>query len=195
MVKKHQGRKSRSSRPHQVGTSNVNIRGGEAAPCNVVIGNKHPDSISEIISDVLKKVSEQMLSEDSSKEPLPIVDVECLRKRREDGRRIWSKTWSVQVPNRFKCCMEKLEAYPSAWSCRKYFPPRAARPPIPDLDPTVKQPQPKSRIREPYPTSSLMTMELSNISFLSYKTTGFNLVKAKWITDLECRFCSNSGTF
>ena len=77
VVKKHQGRKSRSPRPHQVGTSSVNITGGEAAPYNVVIGNTHPDSTSEMSSDVLKKVAEQIPPEESLKDPLLILDIEC----------------------------------------------------------------------------------------------------------------------
>ena len=155
IVKKNQGRKPRPPRPHQVGTSKVDVAvaGGEAAPYNIVIGNTHPDSTPEIITAVLKKVSEQVSPDIKPLQPLEVLDIECLTKPREDGRRIWSKSWRVQVSNKLKEYMEKAEAYPAGWTCRKYFPPRPARPPTPQLDPTAEQPPRKKSHREepPYP--------------------------------------------
>ena len=153
VVKKNQNRKSRPPRPHQVGTSKVDIVGGEAAPFSIVIGNTHPDSTDDIISAVLKKVSEQAPSEVKPSKPLEILEVECLTKPREDGRRIWSRTWRVQVPDIFKEYMLKPEAYPAGWTCRKYFPPRPAKQPTPELDPTAGQPPTKKLNREEPPHS------------------------------------------
>ena len=73
-------------------------------------------------------------------EPLEILEVECLTKPRIDGRRIWSRTWRVQVPNRFREYTERPEAYPSGWTSRKYFPPKAQRPEVAELYPAVSQP-------------------------------------------------------
>ena len=120
----------------------------------LVIRTSHPKmSTEEIVTTVLKKVAEQVSSDGILEKPLEISEVECLTKPREDGRRIWSKTWRVQVPNVFKEYMEKAEAYPAGWTSRKYFPPRPARPPTPELDPTAGQPPNKKSHREepPYP--------------------------------------------
>ena len=137
VVKKNQGRKQR---PVQHGIAKVNVVGGEAAPYDVVIGNTNPGSTKEIIIEVLQKVALQVSEEFKPEEPLEVLEVECLTKPRDDGRRIWVKTWRVQVPNKFKEYMERPEAYPSGWTARKYFPPKAPRPPVPDLVPTAAQP-------------------------------------------------------
>ena len=90
--------------------------------------------------DVLKNVAEGIQEDFKLTEPLEILEVECLTKPRTDGRRIWIKTWRVQVPNRFKEHMQRPEAYPTGWTSRKYFPPRAQRPEVADLYPTGAQP-------------------------------------------------------
>ena len=36
--------------------------------------------------------------------------------------------------------MLRAEAYPTGWASRRFFPARAARTPVPPLDPTVGQP-------------------------------------------------------
>ena len=114
--RKNQGRKQR---PVQYGVAKVNVAGGEAAPYDVVIGNTNPGSTKEIISEVLQKVALQVIEELKPKEPLQILEVECLTKPREDGRRVWVKTWRVQVPNKFKEYMERAEAFPAGWTVRK----------------------------------------------------------------------------
>ena len=147
VVKKNQGRKQR---PVQHGTAKVIVAGGEAAPYDVVIGNTNPRSTKDIISDVLKKVSQQVPEDMKLQEPLELLEVECLTKSREDGRRIWVKTWRVQVPNKFREYMQRPEAFPAGWTTRKYFPPRAQRPAVPDIDPTVGQPPvKKANVEEP----------------------------------------------
>ena len=127
-------------RPVQNGTSKVKVDGNEAAPYNVVIGNTHPDSTEDIIKEVLLKVSEQAPSDIRLDEPLRINEVECLTKPRTDGRRIWVRTWRVQVPSKFREYMENPDAYPAGWTCRRYFPPRPDRPPVPNLNPLTGQP-------------------------------------------------------
>ena len=59
--KNQQKNQQRKQRPVQHGTAQVNVAGGEAAPYDVVIGNTNPGSTQEIISEVLKKVSLQVL--------------------------------------------------------------------------------------------------------------------------------------
>ena len=49
---------------------------------------------------------------------------------------MWVKTWRVQVPNKFKEYMERAEALSAGWTVKN----RAARPPVPSLDPTVVEP-------------------------------------------------------
>ena len=73
-------------------------------------------------------------------EPLEILEVECLTKPRDDGRKLWTKNWRVQVSNRFREHMLKPEAYPVGWSSRRYFPARAPRQQVTALDPTNQQP-------------------------------------------------------
>ena len=132
--------KKRAPRPVQQGTAQINVEGAEAAPFDIVVGNTHPDSTEEIIRDVLTRVSEALEGEDKLHEKLHIIEVECLTKPREDGSRIWSKSWRIQVPNKFHAHMMKPQAVPTGWTSRKYFPPRLSRPPVPDLDPTQTQP-------------------------------------------------------
>ena len=124
----------------QYGTSKLRISGGDAAPYDVFVGNTHPDSTEENIREVLKKVSETLTDELKLPEPLEILQVECLTKPRDDGRKLWAKNWRVQVPNRFREHMLRPEAYPIGWSSRRYFPARAPRQPVPPLDPTVQGP-------------------------------------------------------
>ena len=142
VVNRNQGRRPRS-RPVQYGTAKVNVAGGEAAPYDIVVGNTNPASTDEIIKDVLQKVAQGMPEDLKLEKSLEILEVECLTKPRLDGRRIWTRTWRVQVPNMFKEHMMRPEAYPAGWTSRRYFPPRAQRPPVPDLDPTVTQPPEK----------------------------------------------------
>ena len=93
----------RRQRPVQYGTAKVPVTArGEAAPYFIVVGNTHPQSTEEIIKDVLKNISEGMTGDNNLGEPLEILEVECLTKPRIDGRRIWSRTWRIQVPNRFR---------------------------------------------------------------------------------------------
>ena len=91
----------------------------------------------------MKNFAQGMAEEMKLNAPLDILEVECLTKPREDGRRIWTKTFRIQVPNKFKDHMMRPEAYPNGWTTRKYFPPRAPRaprPPVPELHPAGTQP-------------------------------------------------------
>ena len=137
VVGRNQGRRPR---PVQHGTAQVKVAGSEAAPFDIVIGNTNPGSTEEIVRKVLIHVSENMADEFKPKEPLEVLEVECLTKPRDDGRRIWTKTWRVQVPSRFKEYMQQPESFPAGWTTRRYFPPRPPRPPVPELDPTASQP-------------------------------------------------------
>ena len=137
---RQQGRKDR---PVQQGTAQVKVAGSEAAPYDVVVGNTNPASTDDIIKSVLVHVAENMEGESKLQEPLDILEVECLTKPRTDGSRIWTRTWRVQVPARFKDYMLKPEAYPAGWTCRRYFPPRAQRQPVPELYPTGGPPPEK----------------------------------------------------
>ena len=127
----------------QYGTSKLRVSGGDAAPYDVFVGNTHPESTEEIIREVLVKVSEVMPEDQKLSEPLEILEIECLTKPRDDGRKLWSKNWRVQVSNRFREHMLRPEAYPIGWSSRRYFPARAPRQPVPALDPTNQQPAQK----------------------------------------------------
>ena len=122
------------------------MAGGEARPYDVCVGNTYPGSTEEIIRSVLQKAAQGMLKELKLQEPLEILEVECLTQPRDDGRRIWVKTWRVQVPNKFKEYMLRPEAYPAGWTTRKYFPPRAQRPPVAALDPKGEPPVKKPNL-------------------------------------------------
>ena len=134
----------RGRRKVQYGTSQVKVTGGEAAPYDVFVGNTHPDTTENIIKEVLAQVALKMPEDMKLEEPLQILEVECLTKPRTDGRKLWTKNWRVQVSNRFREHMLRPEAYPMGWSSRRYFPAlRAARPPVPPLNPVQHQPDPK----------------------------------------------------
>ena len=85
----------------------------QAAPFNIVIGNTHPDSTDDIIKEVLIKVADSMEGDLKLEDKLDVLEVECLTKPREDGRRFWSRTWRVQVPNKFKNHMMRPGALPA----------------------------------------------------------------------------------
>ena len=142
VVGRNQGRRSK---PVQYGTAKVNVAGAEARPYDVVIGNTHPGSTEEIIKEVLVEIAKNMPSEKELEDPLSILEVECLTKPRTDGSRIWSKTWRVQVPNKFREYMQLPEAYPAGWTTRRYFPPRQQRPQVPPLYPDTAVQPPEKR--------------------------------------------------
>ena len=133
VVRNNQGRRQR---PVQYGTAKVNVAGSEARPYDIVVGNTNPASTEEIIREVLTEVAKGATGDHRLEEPLQILEVECLTKPREDGSRIWTKTWRVQVPNKFREHMLRPESYPAGWTSRRYFPPRHQRPAVPDLYPT-----------------------------------------------------------
>ena len=141
-------RNQRRARQGQQGTARTKVvpAGGQAAPFNIVVGNTHPDSTKEIIENVLLQISNDMLDDKKVTENLEILEVECLTKPRDDGRRVWSKTWRVQVPNKFKDHMMRSDSIPEGWTSRRYFPPKAPRPPKAPL--TQLDGQPPSNIAE-----------------------------------------------
>ena len=139
---RNQGRKPRIV---QYGTAKVNVAGAEAKPYDVVIGNTNPGSTDKIIKEVLIEIAENMTGENKLEEPLDILEVECLTKPRTDGSRIWSRSWRVQVPNKFREYMQCPEAYPAGWTTRKYFPPRQQRPAVPALYPGSATQPPEKR--------------------------------------------------
>ena len=140
-----QGQQGRKPRPVQYGTAKVNVAGAEARPYDVVIGNTNPGSTVEIIKEVLLEVAQEMSGENKPGEPLQILEVECLTKPRADGSRVWTKTWRVQVPNKFREYMLRPEAYPAGWTTRKYFPPRQQRPAVPELYPSAAEQAPPEK--------------------------------------------------
>ena len=95
------------------------------------------------IRSVLVKIAESLTGDLTLSEPLEILQIECLTKPRTDGRTNWCKNWRVQLPNKFRQHMLRAEAYPAGWASRRFFPARAARTPVPPLDPTVGKPTEK----------------------------------------------------
>ena len=59
---------------------------------------------------------------------LEIQKVTLLTKPRE-GQKIYSKSWQVTVPEKFRAHMMRAESIPAGWSSRRFYPPRAPRPP------------------------------------------------------------------
>ena len=126
------GRKKKQPRKVQYGTGNTTTggAGGEAAPYEVWIGNTHPESTKEIITEVLVELGRRSKGDTGLNEDLEVLDCECLTKVRTDGSKPYTKQWRVKVPNRFREHMKKPEAFQVGWSNRRYFP---ARPKIPEL--------------------------------------------------------------
>ena len=120
------------------GKSNVDIPGGEAAPYEVFIGNTHPDSTEEKISEVLIKYSDMFNGDEKLASPLNILKVTCLSKPNSSGEPLRTKCWKVQVPNKFREHMIKDEAYPYGWSHRRFFPKRNEHN-VPAVDPAPKR--------------------------------------------------------
>ena len=159
----------RRQRPVQHGTAQAQLAGSEAAPYNVVIGNTNPASAEDIIKNVLIHVSENMSEDSKLQEPLQISEIECLTKPREDGSRIWTKTWRVQVPAKFKDHMLRSDAYPAGWTCRRYFPPRAPREAVPELYPAGIEPTGKRPNLRADGTASL-NVDMNKVNFMSYNS-------------------------
>ena len=59
---------------------------------------------------------------------LEIEKVTLLTKPRE-GQKIYSKSWQVTVPEKFRAHMMRAESIPAGWNTRRFYPPRAPRPP------------------------------------------------------------------
>ena len=120
----------------QQGISKVDLANrATVTPFDVVIGNTHPDSDKDIIIEVLRDVSKQMPDDMKLETDLEILDAICLTKPREDGSKLWSKSWQVRVPQKFKDHILRPEAIPAGWTSRRFFPPRQKKPPVPDLHP------------------------------------------------------------
>ena len=78
------------------GTATTGGRGGEAAPYEVWIGNTHPDSTKEISEDVLKELGKRMDGKAKLAEELEVLECECLTKERSDGKKPYTRQWSVR---------------------------------------------------------------------------------------------------
>jgi len=124
----------KAPRKVQYGTGQVTVGGdgGEAAPYEVWIGNTHPASTKEIITEVLLECGRRMEG-GGLQEELKILDVECLTKPRDDGKEPYTKQWRVKVPNRFREHMKLPGAYQIGWSTRRFFPARSSRPKVAEL--------------------------------------------------------------
>ena len=120
------------------GKAKVEVAGSEAAPYEVFIGNTHPNSTEEKISEVLVKCSEQFSGDEKFESPLQILKVTCLSKPNPSGEPLRTKCWKVQVPNKFREHMLKDEAYPYGWSHRRFSPKRTEHT-VPGVDTAPKR--------------------------------------------------------
>ena len=121
----------------QKGNSKVTITPGENAilPFDVYIGNTHPKSNSEVIVKYLNECFEIASSEIKPEGPFEIMKIECCTKPRDDGKEPWCLNWRVTLDHRFSDYILKPDAIPVGWTSRRYYPPRAKRPPPAELHP------------------------------------------------------------
>ena len=122
----------------QQGNSKVSIAEGEnvVLPFEVYIGNTHPKSNPEIITKYLKECFDIVPSEKKPVGSLDIMNIECCTKPRDDGKEPWCLNWRVTVDQKFREYMLSPDAIPLGWTSRRYFPPRAKRPPPAELHPS-----------------------------------------------------------
>ena len=105
--------------------------------CDFYIGNTHPDSDMNLIKEVLILASKNMPDDMKLDSDLEVEVVKCLSELREGQTHLYSKNWHIRVPQKFKTHMERPEALPIGWTCRKFYAPRRPRPPVSDLRPVT----------------------------------------------------------
>ena len=131
------GKGKRSKPKVQQGSGKVTISQSENAilPFDVYIGNTHPKSKPEIIERYLKECYENASSDIKPEEPFEVKNIECCTKPREDGKEPYCLNWRVSIDQRFRDYIMNPNAIPVGWTSRRYFPPRAKRPPPAELHP------------------------------------------------------------
>ena len=122
------------------GKCDVNIDGGEAAPYEVFILTLH--QLPGLYRKFLKCVPVASRLPETKKlaEPLQVLSVTCLTRPHDNGDPLRTKSWKVQVANKFREHMLIDEAYPNGWSHRRYFPKRTQNA-VPPLHPTGSEPK------------------------------------------------------
>ena len=131
------GRGGRKKPKVRQGNSRINIAAGEEVvlPFDVYIGNTHPRSTEDVVKRYLKECYEAAPDDEKAEGPFEVLKIECCTKPRDDGKDPWCLNWRVSVDQRFREYILKPEAIPMGWTSRRYFPPRAKRPPPAELHP------------------------------------------------------------
>ena len=131
------GRGGRKKPKVRQGNSRINIAAGEEVvlPFDVYIGNTHPRSTKDVVKRYLKECYEAAPDDEKAEGPFEVLKIECCTKPRDDGKDPWCLNWRVSVDQRFREYILKPEAIPMGWTSRRYFPPRAKRPPPAELHP------------------------------------------------------------
>ena len=88
-----------------------------------------------MIVKYLNECFEIASSEIKPEGPFEIMKIECCTKPRDDGKEPWCLNWRVTLDHRFSDYILKPDAIPVGWTSRRYYPPRAKRPPPAELHP------------------------------------------------------------
>ena len=119
------------------GKSKVTIAGSDNAilPFEAYIGNTHPKSKPEIIEKYLRECFDNAPSDIKPEGSFEVIKIECCTKPRDDGKEPWCLNWRVTIDQKFRDYILNPDAIPVGWTSRRYYPPRAKRPPAADLHP------------------------------------------------------------
>ena len=104
-------------------------------PFEAYIGNTHPKSKPEIIEKYLRECFDNAPSDIKPEGSFEVIKIECCTKPRDDGKEPWCLNWRVTIDQKFRDYILNPDAIPVGWTSRRYYPPRAKRPPAADLHP------------------------------------------------------------
>ena len=98
-------------------------------PVDFFIAGTSTDCTEDMVKEVLVEVARTMPEGMELGCELEIESVTLVSKLREGQEKLYSKSWKVTVKEKFRTHMMRAESLPEGWHSRRFYPPRAPRPP------------------------------------------------------------------
>ena len=98
-------------------------------PVDFFIAGTSTDCTEDMVKEVLVEVARTMPEGMELGCELEIESVTMVSKLREGQQKLHSKSWKVTVKEKFRTHMMRAESLPEGWYSRRFYPPRAPRPP------------------------------------------------------------------
>ena len=121
-------KKTQKQKPKVTYGKGITAVAGAVRPVDFFIGGTDKNCTEDIVRQVLTHIARTMPEGMELDCELEIEKVTLLTKPRE-GQKIYSKSWQVTVPEKFRAHMMRAESIPAGWNTRRFYPPRAPRPP------------------------------------------------------------------